>query len=561
MRLLVVDDDATNRVVLKALLEKEGHQVALAEDGAQGVARFDPLSVDMVLMDITMPVMDGYQATRIIKERCGDRFVPVMFLTAMSVEEALMTCVEHGGDDFLTKPYNRIVLRAKIAAMDRIRELYQTVHDQGQQVSRLHQHIVREQEVAEKIFTNIMKRGDADLSMVRAVRISADTFNGDIVLAARNPSGGMNVLVGDFTGHGLAAAIGAMPAAEVFYAMTAKGFSIEDIVPEINSKMRQMLPTGRFLSACLLQVDTLCNSLLVWNGGMPDVLVVDPIGDEIMRRIPSERLPLGICEPVSLVAEATRFEISPGTRIFVYSDGVIETTNPQSELFGEDRFVALLQGGGSHQEISERLVVALDQFRAGEPQADDVTFLDFLCDPMLMARVDKQQQSGGRKPATCWNANFEFREDSLRSVDPLPILMQVVRDMGGYGGNKEELFLVLSELYNNALDHGVLGLDSKLKQSAEGFVQYYSERDRRLRELGTAFVKVALLHRPHGTGGMLSISLEDSGHGFNWRGAQQELVDNVGTTGRGIQLLRQVCVTLEYVGSGNVVVATLHWHE
>lgn len=561
MNILVVDDDATNRSVLKAILEKEGHCVRVAVDGQQAVDQFDPDAIDMVLMDIMMPIMDGYQATRVIKEKCGERFVPVIFLTAMSVEDALLTCVEHGGDDFLTKPYNRTVLKAKISAMNRIRALYQTVRDQGQQVSRLHEHIMREQEVAEKIFNNIMKRGDADLPMVRALRISADTFNGDIVLAARNPSGGMNVLVGDFTGHGLAAAIGAMPAAEVFYAMTAKGFSIEDIVPEINAKMRHMLPTGRFLSACLLQVDTLCNSLMVWNGGMPDVLVMEPGSSVVAQRIPSERLPLGICDAVSLISEAKRYEITAGTRVFVYSDGVIEATNPESELFGEDRLGDLLTTGGSHEEIAERLQVALDYFRGGQPPADDITFLDLICDPMLMAQIDRQPVRESKKPATCWNAQFEFREDTLRSVDPLPVLMQIIHDMGGFGGSRENLFLVLSELYNNAIDHGVLGLDSKLKGTADGFTLYYVERDRRLRQLESAFVKVVLQHQPESGGGRLSITLEDSGSGFDWAKSEIALLDNSGAMGRGIHLLRQVCSTLEYVGAGNVVQATMHWHE
>lgn len=561
MRFLVVDDDATNRVVLRALLEKEGHHVVLANDGAQAVAIFDPNAIDMVLMDVAMPVLDGYQATRLIKQNCGDIFIPVLFLTAMSVDEAMMTCVEHGGDDFLTKPYNRTVLCAKISAMNRIRGLYQTVREQGMQVSRLHQHIVREQEVAEKIFSNILKRGDVDLPMVRALRVSAEAFNGDIVLAARNPIGGVNVLVGDFTGHGLAAAIGGMPAADVFYTMTAKGFSIEEIAPEINSKMRQLLPTGRFLSVCLLQVDASCKSLLVWNGGMPDVLVMDPVSREIVLRIPSERLPLGISDPVSFESSATRFEIAPGARLFIYSDGVIETANAQLELYGEKKLIELLKNTDNNERVADTLQAELSLFRAGAVQADDVTFVDIICDPLLMAHEGKHQISDGRTPATNWSAHFEFKDDSLRHIDPLPILMQVVRDMGGYGGNQEDLFLALSELYSNALDHGVLLLDSKLKATADGFLTYYMERDKRLRSLDQSFVKVGLSHRPAERGGELSITVEDSGKGFDWQAPQKELTENLGAKGRGIQLLKRVCASIEYSGVGNIVTATIHWND
>ena len=69
MKILVVDDDLTNRLVLKAMLEKDGHDVVLAEDGEQGVMLFESERPDMVLMDVMMPIMDGYDATRLIKKK------------------------------------------------------------------------------------------------------------------------------------------------------------------------------------------------------------------------------------------------------------------------------------------------------------------------------------------------------------------------------------------------------------------------------------------------------------------------------------------------------------
>jgi hypothetical protein len=76
-------------------------------------------------------------------------------------------------------------------------------------------------------------------------------FSGDVLLAAPTLSGGLQVMLGDFTGHGLPAAIGAIPVSDIFYAMTAKGFSIGDIVAELNQKLRTILPTGLFCAACL----------------------------------------------------------------------------------------------------------------------------------------------------------------------------------------------------------------------------------------------------------------------------------------------------------------------
>jgi len=73
-----------------------------------------------------MPVMDGYEATKKIKSMMTDKFIPIIFLTAMTDEQALSRCVEVGGDDFLTKPYNRTLLKAKIDALQRVSQLYNT---------------------------------------------------------------------------------------------------------------------------------------------------------------------------------------------------------------------------------------------------------------------------------------------------------------------------------------------------------------------------------------------------------------------------------------------------
>ncbi|WP_163004203.1 PP2C family protein-serine/threonine phosphatase, partial [Pseudomonas viridiflava] len=95
-------------------------------------------------------------------------------------------------------------------------------------------------------------------------------FNGDLMLAAYTPAGHMHVLLGDFTGHGLPAAVGAMPLAEVFYGMTAKGFGLVEILREMNAKLKRILPVDMFCCATLLCVNHKQRQVEVWNGGPPD---------------------------------------------------------------------------------------------------------------------------------------------------------------------------------------------------------------------------------------------------------------------------------------------------
>jgi len=127
--ILVVDDTATNRQILAVFLKKLGHTVALAEDGAQAVAMFSATPYDMIIMDVMMPVMDGYEATRRIKAMSGDRWVPVVFLSALDKDENLVTGLEAGGDDYLPKPVNFVVLEAKLRSLSRSIALRRELED------------------------------------------------------------------------------------------------------------------------------------------------------------------------------------------------------------------------------------------------------------------------------------------------------------------------------------------------------------------------------------------------------------------------------------------------
>lgn len=119
LRVLVVDDTATNRQLLHAFLTRLGCQVLLAEHGAAAIELFRRRAPDIVLMDVMMPEMDGHEATRRIKALCGDRWVPVVFLSALDREENLVAGLAAGGDEYLVKPVNFTVLKAKLYSLAR----------------------------------------------------------------------------------------------------------------------------------------------------------------------------------------------------------------------------------------------------------------------------------------------------------------------------------------------------------------------------------------------------------------------------------------------------------
>lgn len=117
LRILAVDDNRTNLHILQVFLKKLGHQVILAENGEEAVQRYQAEKPDMVLLDIMMPVMDGFEAARQIRALATERWVPIIFLSALNRDENLLEGLEAGGDDYLTKPINFIVLEAKIRSM------------------------------------------------------------------------------------------------------------------------------------------------------------------------------------------------------------------------------------------------------------------------------------------------------------------------------------------------------------------------------------------------------------------------------------------------------------
>ena len=113
LTILIAEDSAADRMLLASILRRQGHAVLTAANGAEAVDVFRELRPQLVLMDAMMPVMDGFEAARQIKELAGETLVPIIFLTSLSESEALARCLEVGGDDFLAKPYNQVILAAK----------------------------------------------------------------------------------------------------------------------------------------------------------------------------------------------------------------------------------------------------------------------------------------------------------------------------------------------------------------------------------------------------------------------------------------------------------------
>ncbi|MEW5697366.1 fused response regulator/phosphatase [Pseudomonas synxantha] len=558
LTILIAEDSAADRLLLSTIIRRQGHQVLTASNGVEAVEIFAHERPQLVLMDALMPLMDGFEAARQIKQLAGEALVPIIFLTSLRESEALAQCLDAGGDDFLPKPYNPLILAAKINAMDRLRRLQATVLQQRDLIARHHEHLLHEQRAAKAVFDKVAHSGCINAAPnIRYLQSPYALFNGDLLLAAYTPSGDMHILLGDFTGHGLPAAIGAMPLAEVFYGMTAKGYGLTQTLREMNAKLKRILPVDMFCCATLLCLSAQRRAVEVWNGGMPEGYVHEVATG---RRTPliSRHLPLGVLSAEAFDDSTEVWPMALGDRVFLLSDGVLDTADANDQLFGAARLQQVFAANREPDRLFEDIEQALAAFR-GQTR-DDVSMVEItlLSAPPLRMAEPMYADSGQSSPLD-WSVSFEFRAQTLKNYNPLPYLLQLLLEVHGLREQSGALYSVMAELYSNALEHGVLGLDSALKRDAQGFAQYYRQRNERLAQLNSGYVRVHVQVAPTDQGGTMTLRVEDSGSGFDVDRELARPVDVDRLSGRGLSLVRQLSSAVRWSDGGRSVCVEFCW--
>jgi CheY-like chemotaxis protein len=557
LRVLIVDDDLTNRLVLRALLKESGYTTIEADNGEKAVAAVMAEHVDIVLLDAMMPVMDGYQAARLIKDQ-SDHFIPIIFLTAMTDEKALARCIESGGDDFLTKPYNHVILRAKIDSMLRIAKLYKKIESQNVELNKHNARVSQEINVSKKVFSNILNtEAFNSYSGLRCSMSPMSIFNGDMILAERNHSDGLDMMVSDFTGHGLSAAIGSIPVADIFGTMTRKGFSFSETLSECNNKLKKLLPTQMFMAAAFISMDRNNNVVTVVNCGLPELYLYRD--GKIVKTFKSLNLPMGIImqspDGFSYEMESLHY----GDRIIAATDGLMEAQNAQGEYFGKERVLNSINSCKSPDMMFDKLLNDCLTFSSATEQRDDVTLLE-ICHIENIEPQARVESGRSMKPAR-WSIQFSLDIQSLRNFDILPYVMQGINGLQSIPNGRSTIHTILTEIYANALDHGILKLDSAMKNSPEGYLQYYQEKQARLETMQEGNIQIMLTHelKPEG-GGKLVIHVADSGEGFDYSRMNLNMEQNKGYSGRGMALITRLCKEVKFLGKGNAVMAVYEWN-
>ena len=155
--ILIADDDAVSRMLLRRLLEQDGHTVRAAADGREAMQLFGEQTCDVVLLDILMPVLDGISVLEQLKSTQGAEHVSVIMISAVDETESVVRCIEIGADDYLPKPFNPVILRARINAGLAKKRL----HD----LERARVHDVFSRFLPEHVVDDVLARTDDDLRL------------------------------------------------------------------------------------------------------------------------------------------------------------------------------------------------------------------------------------------------------------------------------------------------------------------------------------------------------------------------------------------------------------
>ncbi|VAW94175.1 Serine phosphatase RsbU, regulator of sigma subunit [hydrothermal vent metagenome] len=377
-KILIVDDVEANRKLLRKMLKKLRCCITIeAENGQEAVSQFKDESPDLILMDVNMPIMNGYESAYEIKLLSSDIHVPIIFITALSSEASLAKSLQSGGDDFISKPFNVEVLESKINAHLRIRELTINISEKNAQLNDYNSRLQYEQQLIEHFFESALKQNFKNDDVIKYHMSSMSTFNGDLFLVEKGPNGSLFFVMGDFTGHGLTAAMGTLPVAMIFFKMVNEGATINDIIWEFNHELHKLMPSNIFFAATIIELNTNSDKISVWMGSMPEFYLLDNDG-KIKEIIHPTNLPLGVLEDKDFNSDTIDFPVAQGDKIYLCSDGITEAQNSAGEMFGNIRLEEILKSN-KHERL-DVILSDLLKFTETKHQTDDITLVEITCD-------------------------------------------------------------------------------------------------------------------------------------------------------------------------------------
>jgi sigma-B regulation protein RsbU (phosphoserine phosphatase) len=367
-RVLLVDDVKANVDVLVEALRGE-YKLSVALDDEQALQAVERNPPDLVLLDIVMPGIDGYEVCRRLRANEPTRELPVMFLSSLEDVKHKARGFEVGGNDYLTKPFEALEVRARARSLLKAKAYADAVKAAAE----------RELRVAREIQMGLLP-SDLDARTrgtgldVHAVLEPARQVGGDLYEVLRLDGDRVLVALGDVSGKGIPAALFMAVTMTLLRSMARQCARPDEVLRRVNDELVEQNARGMFVTLQLLLFEDGGRRVTCASAGHHEAALVTPGGAPKLVFPPSGRV-LGLM-PANDVAGET-MELGPGQSLVLFTDGVSEAYDPAQELFGEERLLEHLAraGAGCAKETTLGVLEAVRRHAAGTPQSDDVTIV------------------------------------------------------------------------------------------------------------------------------------------------------------------------------------------
>ncbi|MCE2596900.1 fused response regulator/phosphatase [Motilimonas cestriensis] len=538
---LVVEDSTVFTLMYQHFLKEKGvvTTTCLTLEDASNVISRPQQHFDVILLDNHLTDGEGVTLLPMIKEQL--KATAVIMVSANDDADFFLRAFNQGIDDYALKPVNMDLLWLKMKKSVHQRRLEKLNNEQREALNQWRDAELQEQALARHLIGAMFAKIRSDVDAIHYWVKPSSQFSGDSVINCQGVDGSDYVMLADAMGHGLTAAVSLMPVVPIFKAMAEKALPLSNIVFEINSKLTRLLPQDRFVAVIILHIQPASKIIDIWNGSMPPVLVLDENG-QLVKQLDSDNMALGILPDTLFSVHPERIELRDNQRIIMFSDGVIETLSNNGELLSQEALIPLLNMPGNPLDGVKKY------FNVDCPPAsDDISIVqinthNIIQSPKANRSIPIEQQSGFLIEHTLCGAALELLDipghfsDLLARQLPLPLVQKV--------------FTVLTELYMNAFEHGVLGLSSEVKSQENGFLTFYEQKEQRVKAL-TIEHKVELKVQWQSALSRLDIYIKDSGHGFLHGDIKD--TDLSKSYGRGLRLIEHLADSLEIIAPGNAI--------
>jgi sigma-B regulation protein RsbU (phosphoserine phosphatase) len=470
MKVLIAEDEAVSRRLLQSYLQRWGHEVVAARNGAEAWTLFQAGEYPIVISDWMMPEMDGLELLRHIRACQRPGYVYAILLTSRSHKEDLVEGMDAGADDFLTKPFDQDELRVRLRAGQRVVELETALLRSLEDLAEARK---REVEIGARIQqTLLLGQPPHDLPsfQVAALTIPSQQIDGDFFDFFQHQDRLLDVLVGDVMGKGVPAALlGAAIKSQFLHALRhlvarADGGKMpepEDIVRMVHAGVtRQFIGLEFFATLCYARFDPAERRADFVDCGHTKTIHFSP-HTGACNMLQGENVPLGVSEREIYRQISQPFD--PGDLFFFYSDGLTEAQNEAREFFGAERLVELISAGAGLEleALLAQVRAAVVKFTGAETFADDLTCVAVRIAPESVAPSLAHSELELTSALDELARVREFVERFCQALPPPPFAEERIA----------ELQLAATEAASNIMRHAYRGRDDEAIQlEAQAFV-------------------------------------------------------------------------------------------